>query len=325
MPSAIASLPIQSELRFKAKLRGLLERAGYRDGISNLDWRLVGNEVQGRFIAADGTRIFTFSVNSRGVQYAPASRFSRRDSYEVGRTLAFRNDKKNQCSSTTSYPCGNTCISDKKTCQISSAIVRSASLVLVGEAKRLKGESITEMELQRRVEAEEDKIRYLPYERGIVVDIKTGRTLVNVGGQQTRVDFTPEQSRLMKGNVLTHNHPNVYNANPSSPLYKGLSFSASDVQTACVYEVKELRAVSHGYRHSMKPPVNGWNERFWRTRVVPIHKRNYEAEYKRTMADLMTGRKTPDQAEVDFHHNVWTKTAKDTGMKYSRIEIRRVA
>lgn len=331
----------QREQRFKSSLKSLLEKVGYRDGIGLLQWDVTGRGIEGKFVDRDGSKAFEFSVGGEGVAYKPLTRV-RADAYTKGLSLVLvgtsgnvsylqgrqdaRRGQKKNCTSPTAYSCGNACIHKSKQCRIKDARVRQASLALVKEANFIKAQkttqSISAQELERRVVTEENKIRGLNYERGLVIDSKTGQVLINKGGRQTQVDFTPDEVAKFKGNVLTHNHPNVWDVPPSDPRYKGVSFSPADVRTAALGEAAEMRAVSNGYTHSMKPPRGGWNVEFYDRTVAPVYEKHSTQVFDEIMTEIWSGKITTEQAEVDYHHRIWQRTAKETGMRYGRTEIR---
>lgn len=125
----------------------------------------------------------------------------------------------------------------------------------------------------------------------------------------------------MKGAIVTHNHPNL-GWGKNDARSKGLSFSSADIQVAAIAQVKEMRAVSHGYRHSLKPPPSGWNDRFWSDKVEPTYKKYKGEVYRDFGGKVITGRMPSDQAEGDYHHEVIKRTAKELGMIYKREEIK---
>jgi len=130
----------------------------------------------------------------------------------------------------------------------------------------------------------------------------------------------------MRGKIITHNHPDTYNAKPGSDLHKGVSFSDADINLACAANAAEMRAVSTGgFNHSMKPPPGGWDEAFYYNKVEPSYKRNSVIVYADVTRRMREGTLSAEDAEVEYHHKVWTRTAKETGMTYSRTEVKRSA
>jgi len=351
MPTTPPTPIAQKEQQFKAKLKALIERFGYQDGIGMLQWDLKGSEIVGKFADRNGSKAFEFSVNGEGIAYKPLTGVAKQDAYIRGlsatllgaapRTGAasssylagFRVDAKGgkrNCTSPTAYSCGASCISRNKQCRIRDIKVRQASAVMVSEARlvdrQIKEQGISQKELDAIVTAEEEKIRDLKHERIVVIDPKSGRVPLRKDGDERYVTVSHGEGQAMRGKIVTHNHPNVYGGKPGSELHKGLSFSDADVNLACVVDAAEVRAVSTGgYTHSIKPPPGGWNREFYYRKVEPSYKQNSEIVYRDLAKEINQGNTSAEDAEVDFHHRVWTRTAKDTGMTYSRTEVKRSA
>lgn len=195
----------------------------------------------------------------------------------------------------TNYQCGDACIPRIKKCRLS------------------------EKQLEKIVHRYEDKIKDLPTEKALIIDDK-GRIILAKGGDRTSVNLTVDDLLKMRGSIVTHNHPNLgWSRNDARS--KGLSFSSADIQVACITNCKEMRAVSNGYRHSIKPPPSGWDDKLWSDRIKPTYEK-YEGEvYREFATKIITGRMRIDVAEGDYHHEVIKRTAKDLGMTYKREEI----
>jgi hypothetical protein len=89
----------------------------------------------------------------------------------------------------------------------------------------------------------EQKIALLPHEMAYIVDGKTGATLLEKQGDTSKVDFTKSEMRLLKGNILTHNHPEDKN------------LSEPDIYVATGSEAAEVRATALDKVHSIKIPT----------------------------------------------------------------------
>ena len=89
-------------------------------------------------------------------------------------------------------------------------------------------------------------------DRGEVVHTQT-----DIG---TELNVPPDKLLLASGCVMTHNHPRGHGYGKDDPRRAGNSFSIQDVSMAIAGGLAELRAVSVGYRHSMKFP-KGWIDR----------------------------------------------------------------
>lgn len=352
----------QEKAKFIAKLKGFIQSAGYRDGVGMLRYEVKGNAIEGIFADTDGTKAFEFTVNGEGLGYKPITK-RRLDSYLYGMTIGldgggmyathsgnayaqgFRLDrrstkgKKKNCTSPTSFSCGNACIHQSKQCRIRDAKVRSTALQLVGEAKAIdrSGKASIGLEFKREsyqyvpmskqasevLAREEDRIRSQDLETAVVIDPVTGAVVLRKNGERDRVDFAPDELKKFKGMVLTHNHPNVFDADPGTELWKGVSFSPADVGTAAAFGASEVRAVSNGYDHSMIPPKDGWSREFFLEKVAPSYDRNFSRNYRELIDAVIWGRISDQDAEVQLHHRTWEAVARETGMTYKRSEVRR--
>lgn len=212
--------------------------------------------------------------------------------------LTVRLDQKKLKCSANSHQCGNACVPKTKRCRPSKTIIR-------------------------KVEALENKIKDLPYERAISVDPITGKVLLNKGGGKTNVDFTREEMDVLRGSILTHNHPNIEGVKPPNPLSKGVSFSPDDVRAACILDLTEIRAVSAGWRHTLQPPEKGWDYLYWGFKVKPTYKKYEKQVMNDFIGEIVIGKKSIPQAEADYHHEVIKRTAQELGMKYERTAIKK--
>ena len=190
-----------------------------------------------------------------------------------------------------SRQCGNACVPQSKKCR---------------------------QNVEGLVEKIEDKIKSLDYERVVVVT-SNGKIPLVKGGGRSEVGFTEDEFKLFKGNIVTHNHPNL-GWRQNDPRAKGLSFSPADLQAACVGEVRELRAVTRDYRHSLKPPPGGWNEKYWKESVEPAYRYHQRQVYQELSNKLFWGRINRADAEAVFPHEVMKRTAAQAGFHYARSE-----
>lgn len=195
------------------------------------------------------------------------------------------------------HQCGDICIPKKKKCQLSKE------------------------QIEKKVHEAENKIKDLPIEYGVVLDSQ-GNVVSIKKGKQTSVPYTPEEAVKMKGMIFTHNHPNVGNFPASDIRSKGCGFSKNDLEFASYWQLKEVRAVSNGYRHSMKPPPTGWSPSFREYRLKPAYEK-YETEVIYEFRQkIYSGTMTIGDAYVNYHHEVAKRTAKELGMIYKREEIK---
>jgi hypothetical protein len=175
-------------------------------------------------------------------------------------------------------------------------------------------QTISDDELKKKIEDYEDTIKDLPREKFAVISSKDGSILYeSPEGEVDRVPIPVRVKPLIKGNIFTHNHPRA-----DSP---GLSFSNTDIKVASYFEAKEMRAVSPGYRHSIKPPPNGWNARFFNRVWNPAYEQNLANIVGDWQRKMSTGEATINEANEQAPHQVAEKTAKETGAIYTRVPI----
>lgn len=316
-----------TDQKFKAKLRAYLQQFGYKDGVGFVQWQSSGSEITGIFGDRSGSRSFEFTIGSDGLSYKPVTGI-RQTAFAKGLSLTsagvkpIRKDarsQKNNCYSPTSYSCGQTCINNNKQCRVKDPRAKSIALSLIQESKLVNlGKNTPYSQVLKIVEEEEDKIANLPYEQGVIVDSKTGVVLTRARGKQTSVEFSAADVAKMRGNILTHNHPNIGGHPQSDPRWKGYSFSELDIQAACIGRVAEVRAVSSGYRHSMKPPPTGFNPGFYNNKVLPSYRKNLRSSYMEAIQAISSGRLDARLAETEVLHTTWERVAKETGMVYTR-------
>lgn len=312
--------PPANDLKFKAKLKSFIEEFGYKNGVGLVQWSLSGSSIKGFFGNQSGKRFFEYSIDSNGLSYKPMSRY-KQDGLSVSIGVTRVDSKKDVCKSATSYSCGLACINNNKQCRIKDQRVRFVSTQLFREALSLGSNSNQQKTVDRIVLEEENKIVNLPVEKVVSIDPSTGKTVFSKVGNKTSVYIPDLTVSKLKGTVVTHNHPNVLGFDKSDPQYKGFSFSEADIELACVADLSEMRAVSAGYRHSMKPPKEGWNQKFFITKVKPAYKKNSQEVYSELITDIVYERIDPKEASVEYYHRTWQRTAIDTGMAYRRTEF----
>lgn len=214
--------------------------------------------------------------------------------YQQGFINACRQDSKKKCGPT-AIACGDTCISSKKKCLYDR--------------------------YGKKLEAEEKAIASLPKEQLVAINPQTGKVALRLNGDETSVYISPQEMKKLKGTIITHNHPDQ-GFPPGDPRAAGISFSPADVATACTVDAAEIRAVSSGYRFSMSPPDEGWDEKFFEEKVVPSYVNHYTNNYCKNFALVNLGLVDHRQASRQIHHDTWTSVAKDTGMRYTMSEIK---
>jgi len=236
-------------------------------------------------------------------------------------------------------PCGKGYISPKKTCRVGKDGQQSLNAPAAMKKKKSETwnakapismnrkdhppETWRTTESQRKKVANlEKEIRDLPKECAYIVN-KRGEVVFSNNGNKDSVEIgTDVILNDMEGAIVTHNHPNP-GYPKGHPARKGFSFSDADIGVACWGRAAEMRAVSEGYDHSMKPPPGGWDGEFYNKKVAPSFRKNTSRMTRKYAWGILTGKIDPKKAEVAFVHDIWTETAKETGMKYERKEVRR--
>jgi hypothetical protein len=113
------------------------------------------------------------------------------------------------------------------------------------------------------------------------------QVFVKTSSEPNFVDFTPKESKAMKGATFTHNHPTGPNGEP-------IPFSRGDVKMLLQNKIGSFRAVSGNTRFEMSPPANS---PFWKTSPAKLAKmvdstfalydREYRGENKMSAATLV--------------------------------------
>lgn len=158
--------------------------------------------------------------------------------------------------------------------------------------------------LPESVERFERLKRSQGYESALVVDPKTGKTLLARDGDQSSVSFEDIPVGAFRGAVLTHNHP------------MGLSFSRPDILFAVAHGLSEIRAVGLKYRYSMRLPATMTDEERHQF-TVGVARVDYEVRLEFTIR-INAGTMSIDEASGRHNHEVWTRYAQRFGMTYTR-------
>jgi len=164
-------------------------------------------------------------------------------------------------------------------------------------------------ELEKIIRDYETSIKDRTTEKAFVFD-KNGNVLINKAGNEDSVHFTKAELKLLKGNILTHNHPG------ESP------FSREDIKLACEKNLKEIRVIDKNgtYMMNLKDGSN-FTKGLWDTKIsttVDSHINALLPNYQRLI----------DQGKVDawkansaMMNRAWTRTSKDVeNMEYSFIK-----
>ncbi len=163
--------------------------------------------------------------------------------------------------------------------------------------------------MRRVISGYEKKLADLPVENTVAIS-KSGEVLVEKSGTVTRVNFTQAEAKRMKDAIVLHNHPGV------------ASFSETDIATAAVRQVAEMRLVDEVYTCTLKPPGGGWNKTLWEKTIYPVMQHAEAVIIGRFIDDLHHGKITEAQFEANLQHALLRTVAGKTGMKYRRMKRR---
>lgn len=143
----------------------------------------------------------------------------------------------------------------------------------------------------------ESKIRARKTEKAFIFD-KKGNILLEKNGTKSYVALSADEIKLLKGNILTHNHPSAS------------SFSPQDIQTACKNSMKEIRATGTFRTYIMRTKDGkNFNKQLWTNQI-----KRYSTEYNYAVRadfgeNIRAGKMTVDEAHLLHWHEVWTRTA----------------
>ena len=157
------------------------------------------------------------------------------------------------------------------------------------------------------------------FESAYVVNMQ-GQTLLYKKGQEFSVEFTGDEIDLMRGSILTHNHPMGWQYEDFDPRRQGNSFSPQDIFLASRSQLAEIRAVTPVWRYSMKPPEEGWSFDFYLDKIRPAYDEAEEYVKNRFERLIYSQKMIYAEAEARHFHEVWKRVAKKTGVIYNRVK-----
>lgn len=173
----------------------------------------------------------------------------------------------------------------------------------------------------KAIKAESNRIRRDKKESAVIVDNRSGEVVYR-GRSGTATSCSIKNPSQLKGNVLLHNHPTHVNGGRSQ------SFSREDIDLAASYETKAIHAVNEQYEYVMKPPIGGWSESFYERKVAPSYNKHKKAEQKAAVSKVLKGEIKTNwlgiitDKDYDPYHEIWTKVAEDTRMRYRKTPVR---
>jgi len=160
----------------------------------------------------------------------------------------------------------------------------------------------------------EEQIVKNKFETGFVVD-ETGNVVLRKKGQKYSVSFTPAEIATFADNRFTHNHPRGWNHPQTDPRHKGNSFSTADVLTCTRANTSEIRAVSPGWLHIMRRPKAGWPALATTQSEIRAAE---SAVQSRFWSQIRAGKVTPEQANAEHYHELWTEFSSKLNIQYIR-------
>ncbi len=239
--------------------------------------------------------------------------------------------------------CGDACISPQKICKHSLSLEQRQKLK--DFKKRAKGGDKTAIkaldDLRELQKSNSDRANQVAkmladfelakftqrFESALAID-KNGQKAFQKDGEESEVGFTHEEANLMRGGILTHNHPDGWSHPSYNPRSGGHSFSPEDISTAAAVNLSEIRAVSPKYIHIMKRPADGWPD----ANVAYNSIKQLEKQQQSTgIAKILDARKSnspveaqkiEDTMNADYWHDLMTTYAKTINAGYTRTEHR---
>lgn len=178
-------------------------------------------------------------------------------------------------------------------------------IVKAGKVKPQERAENVQQANERILQEVEQKIRNQKFESAALV--KDGKQLYFKDGEAAKVQFTEEEAQMMKGGILTHNHPS------------SRSFSGQDIVMLFGRDMAEIRAVSPkvGYIARRTPKTKDIS--FGEARQV--YERLTVEQHIEYESKIDSGELTMDAANATHHHEVMLKLAKELNLYYERIII----
>ena len=178
--------------------------------------------------------------------------------------------------------------------------------------------------LSEIVFAKETELRPLRYESAAAF-AASGIVLLEKQAESAtpyEITFSDAEIAALKtqaGVVFTHNHPQGWNYAAGDPRRGGNSFSPNDIELACKAEFAEIRAVSPGYRFSMRPFAERFAETDWQA-IFLVYSVELENVKREAGAAVMQGHLSREEHSAEVLHRAWTQTALLLGLRYVRSE-----
>ena len=132
-----------------------------------------------------------------------------------------------------------------------------------------------------------------------------GSTLFVKKGGERSVRFTRREIDLMRGGILTHNHP------------EDTSFSPADINTLRVSGLAEIRAVTGGGVYRLRQPAH-WDTAFNTRQKIEDEYAKLEQQIEpKVWARCEAGEITVAEYNRIYQHEIVKRLAEDFGLEYS--------
>jgi hypothetical protein len=184
-----------------------------------------------------------------------------------------------------------------------------------------------------RATIEETRLRSITtHEEAVLINGVTGSVIWRKSGHVSSIDFDDDEIAQMRGQVLTHNHPRGWRYPADDPRRAGSSFSSTDIAMLVAGQLAEMRAVSPGYLHRVRPPALASQRvqaSYFRTFVatLPYEDVRYLVDrYKQVVLRQYAARSSDGddlanaRLEATLWHDVMELVAVGWGVDYERKE-----
>ena len=146
---------------------------------------------------------------------------------------------------------------------------------------------------------------------GLLTFDEAGKAVYSVDEEAAAVYVQEEDWALLKGRVVTPNHPRGWGFAADDPRRAGSSFIRADLELAARAEVQVMRAVSARYRHSVKPSGEGWSAESFERTIRPAYDR-IESEVQEEFVGLVrSSRMRGATAEAVFYHEIMERLSRE--------------
>jgi len=158
---------------------------------------------------------------------------------------------------------------------------------------------------ERAARQVEEQIRDHPTESLYAFDASGQLVYTKTGGQRD-IGLNLAEIALLRGTVLTHNHP------------AGNSLSPADLQVAALGDLAEIRVVTSAARFILRRPASGWDWAYFRDTLEPVLLRQREQTLRDLLLAVNAGSLAEDEAHREYTHEVLLRVARELGLEYRR-------